>query len=218
VSARLRQQSGELCARAKALSAAIEEPVRCLLCDFVAVTDGIEIYARASRGSICEGCHRAIAAGELEYYLAAASSMVRLGLHCFCVMLDLRAFTRGEDDVLEQFVGGGGDEFMGHTESSTAACVPVGLRGTGATSLREEAVAVPTLPQLVRDKIDAGSLPCEAPLQLWAGHGTGQACSVCDAPIVPRQVEYELQYDARPPIRLHVGCHGAWLAERHRGI
>ena len=72
--------------------------------------------------------------------------------------------------------------------------------------------AVPkSLADLVRDKLDAGTLPRESPVKLWAGKGRGTACT---EPILKAQVEYEPQYDGRAPIRLHVGCHGLWQAER----
>jgi len=73
-----------------------------------------------------------------------------------------------------------------------------------------------TLADLVRDKLDAGTLPHDAPVKLWAGQGKDQLCTVCEQGILTSQVEYEPQYDERPPIRLHVGCHGLWKAERRR--
>ena len=69
---------------------------------------------------------------------------------------------------------------------------------------------------MVRDKIEAGTLPLDRPTKLWAGHGSGKPCASCEQPIPPSQVEYEPQYDESPPIRLHVGCHGLWEAERRR--
>ena len=77
--------------------------------------------------------------------------------------------------------------------------------------------AVPkSLADLVRDKLDAGTLPHESPVKMWAGNGRGAPCTACDEPILRAQVEYEPQYDGRAPIRLHVGCHGLWQAERRR--
>jgi len=71
-----------------------------------------------------------------------------------------------------------------------------------------------SLPDVVRDLLDAGTLPHEKPVKLWAGQGSDRPCTVCEKPILRVQVEYEPQYDGRPPIRLHVGCHGLWEAER----
>jgi len=73
-----------------------------------------------------------------------------------------------------------------------------------------------SLADLVRDKLDAGTLPHDSPVKLWAGHGRGQLCTVCEQPILTSQVEYEPQYDGHPPVRLHVGCHSLWEAERRR--
>jgi len=33
---------------------------------------------------------------------------------------------------------------------------------------------------MVRDKIDDGTLPRDAPLKLWAGNGSGKPCTACD--------------------------------------
>jgi len=73
-----------------------------------------------------------------------------------------------------------------------------------------------SLANRVRDKLDGGTLPHDSPVKLWAGQGRGQLCTVCELAILPSQVEYEPQYDGRPPIRLHTGCHGLWEAERRR--
>ena len=72
------------------------------------------------------------------------------------------------------------------------------------------------LGELVREKLDAGTLPHDAPLKLWAGRGEDHRCTLCDEPILRSHIEYEPQYDGRPPIRLHVGCYGFWEGERRR--
>ena len=74
------------------------------------------------------------------------------------------------------------------------------------------------LTEKVRDKLDAGVLPHDDPLKLWAGGiGSGKPCTACEKPILPSQTEYEIEYyDDRPAIRLHVGCHTVWEAERKR--
>ena len=73
-----------------------------------------------------------------------------------------------------------------------------------------------TLADLVRDKLDAGTLPREDPVKVWASYGREHPCAACELSILTSQVEYEPQYDGRPPIRLHIGCHGLWEAERRR--
>ena len=74
-----------------------------------------------------------------------------------------------------------------------------------------------TLADLVREKLHAGTLPLDDPLKVWAGIGSGNPCSACERPILQSQTEYDVQYyDGRPPVRLHVGCHGLWEGERRR--
>ena len=70
----------------------------------------------------------------------------------------------------------------------------------------------------VRDKLDAGVLPHDDPLKLWVGGiGSGKPCTACEKPILPSQTEYEIEYyDERPAIRLRVGCHTVWEAQRKR--
>jgi hypothetical protein len=79
---------------------------------------------------------------------------------------------------------------------------------------------VPTSPpEMVRDKVDAGTLPRDAPLRLWAGRGSGKRCSACEHPILPSEPEYEPRFDdGSPSIVLHAQCYELWLEElRRRG-
>jgi hypothetical protein len=67
-----------------------------------------------------------------------------------------------------------------------------------------------------RRRVAAGQLPCEAQQYLWAGAGDGhQRCSLCDRPILPEQIEYELQFNKEPQVvhRFHRICHQAWELE-----
>jgi hypothetical protein len=74
-----------------------------------------------------------------------------------------------------------------------------------------------SLAELVRKKLQAGTLPREQPLKFWTSIGSGKPCMACDEPILPSQTEYEGQYyDDRPPLLLHVHCHRLWEGERHR--
>ena len=41
-----------------------------------------------------------------------------------------------------------------------------------------------SLAEIVRDKLDASALPREEPVKLWAGNGRGEACTVCEQPIL----------------------------------
>jgi hypothetical protein len=73
-----------------------------------------------------------------------------------------------------------------------------------------------SLARIVRDKVDEGVLPVESPVTLWAGLGNGERCTACGQQILGSQVEFEPQYDERPGIRLHLGCHRLWEEERRR--
>jgi hypothetical protein len=77
-------------------------------------------------------------------------------------------------------------------------------------------VVVKSVADIIREKLDAGMLPVNSPVKLWAGEGTGRICAACDEPILKSQVEYEPQYNDGAVIRFHAGCHGLWEAERCR--
>ena len=65
----------------------------------------------------------------------------------------------------------------------------------------------------VREKLASGSLPPREELKTWAGYGTGDLCCACDVPILPAQVEYELDMPDGERFKMHAGCHGLWVAE-----
>jgi hypothetical protein len=78
-------------------------------------------------------------------------------------------------------------------------------------------VATTSVADMIRAKLDVGTLPLDAPVKLWAGIGTGQPCAGCDQPILESEPEYEPQYDdGRPLIQFHSGCHAVWDEERQR--
>ena len=86
----------------------------------------------------------------------------------------------------------------------------------GPTGL-ERFVVTPS-PEFVRAKIDAGLLPLAPPAILWILHGRGEACAVCEHPILKTQTQYDAEYEGRPAIRFHAACHRVWQAElRARG-
>jgi hypothetical protein len=68
--------------------------------------------------------------------------------------------------------------------------------------------------EMIRKKLDAGTLPLDAPAKLWAGIGAGRLCAACEQAIGPTQSEYELEYDGRSAILLHAECHRRWEDER----
>jgi hypothetical protein len=73
-----------------------------------------------------------------------------------------------------------------------------------------------TLAEMVQNKLNAGTLPREDAVKLWAGMGSGKTCALCEQPIDSSQAEYEIEYDVRPAIRLHADCHAALEVERKR--
>ncbi len=73
------------------------------------------------------------------------------------------------------------------------------------------------LARIIRSKMADGTLPHDDPTTMRVGIGSAALCTACDSPILPSQPEYEVQYDSKcATIRLHVGCHGLWRAERDR--
>ena len=80
-------------------------------------------------------------------------------------------------------------------------------------------MATTSIADMIRTKLDAGTLPLHAPIKLWAGIGTGEPCSGCEQPILESEPEYEPQYDdVHPAIRFHAGCHNVWdEARQQRG-
>jgi ferredoxin len=54
---------------------------------------------------------------------------------------------------------------------------------------------------------------------MWGSCGSGAACSLCDQPIRPEEVEYEVATPDRAAesgervLRFHLECHAIWEAE-----
>jgi len=78
---------------------------------------------------------------------------------------------------------------------------------------------------IARERLAKGQLPREAHTRFWGGFGTGQPCSLCDEPIQPYEIEYEVHIEAVvQALRFHRVCHYAWqlecarLKRRPRGI
>jgi hypothetical protein len=74
----------------------------------------------------------------------------------------------------------------------------------------------------VREVLQAGKLPNRRPDRTWGGPGVGAACAVCDLPVTPDQMEFEIQfsYDGGNPgldkYHVHIRCFAAWEFERRR--
>ena len=87
---------------------------------------------------------------------------------------------------------------------------------TGSVSCNT-VVLMSDLGNRIRAKIDAGALPAEPPKKLIAGHGENAACSACDLPIVPSQVEWSIGDTDHLTHRFHIGCHAVWRSELRKG-
>src|SRR5882672_8613790 len=77
-----------------------------------------------------------------------------------------------------------------------------------------------TLRTLAHDAIRAGRLPARRPERTWGGKGGGAPCAVCDLPVGPADVEFELEFAEEPGFgpafscRVHARCFAAWEFER----
>ena len=71
----------------------------------------------------------------------------------------------------------------------------------------------------VREAIRTGKLPVREPQRVFGGYGSGVDCSICGNPLIPEQVELELEFsaDAFMPAssqHVHPRCHAVWDLER----
>jgi len=67
-----------------------------------------------------------------------------------------------------------------------------------------------------RERVEQHLLPATRPARTWGGRGTGLACSLCDAPILPSETEMELEFEGAPTpvLRFHLQCQSIWEAAR----
>ena len=78
----------------------------------------------------------------------------------------------------------------------------------------------PQLRQLARQVLLNGTLPRRDPDRTWGGPGVGAMCTVCEQPVTPDQMEYEVQFarDGNNPgldrFHLHIRCFAVWELER----
>jgi hypothetical protein len=74
-----------------------------------------------------------------------------------------------------------------------------------------------SLKKTALERIRQKLLPDAVPKSIWAGHGTGERCSLCDLPVAQTEMEYELSVSkddgARNTIRFHLRCHALWQLE-----
>ena len=72
----------------------------------------------------------------------------------------------------------------------------------------------PDAPRKIREKMEGGALPREAPSKMSAGLGKGDLCDGCETPVLTAQVEYQFEASDGRVVRLHLGCAGLWEAYR----
>jgi hypothetical protein len=48
------------------------------------------------------------------------------------------------------------------------------------------------------------------PRRTWAGQGTGRPCHGCGRPILPQQIEYEVELNSGKILRFHFACQQLW--------
>lgn len=66
------------------------------------------------------------------------------------------------------------------------------------------------------ERIKRHLLPTGTGIQVWAGPGTGELCSLCGMPVGREETEYEIdecECGTVRTFRLHVPCHAVWYAE-----
>jgi hypothetical protein len=68
--------------------------------------------------------------------------------------------------------------------------------------------------QLIRDRIDNGSLPCHRTIELWQTPGFGQTCDGCDLAITTTDWMYLICADEWRAMRLHEDCFAVWEEEK----
>jgi hypothetical protein len=67
--------------------------------------------------------------------------------------------------------------------------------------------------------IEKGRLRCVMASSIDAGYGTGEQCDVCDQPIAPDKIEYDLtDPHSGESLHFHVACHAAWQRECARRL
>jgi hypothetical protein len=67
------------------------------------------------------------------------------------------------------------------------------------------------------ERIRRRLLPAAASKTIWAGPGTGKACSLCDRAVDSTETEYELNGHmddgTKSTFRFHLRCHELWQLE-----
>ena len=69
---------------------------------------------------------------------------------------------------------------------------------------------------IARARIASGQLPSVTPSRMWAGLGSKQPCALCDTPIRPDLVEYEVEATidgTNHTLFFHRICQSVWQLE-----
>lgn len=72
-----------------------------------------------------------------------------------------------------------------------------------------------------RSVIQKGKLPSRTPDRTWGGPGVGALCVICDLPVRPTEMEFEIQFQRNgdnpglDKYHVHIRCFAAWEFERH---
>jgi hypothetical protein len=69
---------------------------------------------------------------------------------------------------------------------------------------------------MIRERIASGTLPATNHTKRWVGYGQNGSCQGCDDPILPAQVEHELEFKDGTSVCLHSGCAGLYEAALRR--
>jgi hypothetical protein len=71
-----------------------------------------------------------------------------------------------------------------------------------------------------RAAVQNGKLPSRPPTRTWGGPGIGAPCAICDLPVRPTEMEFEIEF-ARDggnagldKFHVHLHCFAAWEFER----
>lgn len=73
---------------------------------------------------------------------------------------------------------------------------------------------------IARQRIAEGRLPSAPPARMWGGYATGELCSLCNQPILPEQVIYEVEATLGGTLRsfnFHAICQSSWQQECAHG-
>ena len=70
-----------------------------------------------------------------------------------------------------------------------------------------------SLRDVIRRKLDDGTLPTKAPKKIYTGYGSGATCDACGDTLLSAHVELSCP-DEHRTFRMHLRCAGLWEAER----